>query len=190
MRLETERLILRPWEDRDRPLYAEIIGDPEVRRYFPAVGTRRDADEAINRAIQRLAENGYGFLAVERKSDGAMLGMLGIAPFLQQLLDVVPNCPPAEVGWQLGRPYWNQGYATEGASACLRFGFEIIGLPEIGAITYEGNIPSRRVMEKLGMVHDRAAKFWHPQVPRGHRLRPHVLYRLSSPDEPTRSAPR
>jgi RimJ/RimL family protein N-acetyltransferase len=49
------------------------------------------------------------------------------------------------------------------------------------AITYEGNWPSRRVMEKIGMTYDPRADFQHPDVPPGHKVRPHVLYRIANP---------
>jgi RimJ/RimL family protein N-acetyltransferase len=61
----------------------------------------------------------------------------------------------------------------------LRFGFETCRLPEIVAFTAEGNAASRRVMEKLGMVHDSSGSFDHPRVPPGSPLRRHVLYRLT-----------
>jgi RimJ/RimL family protein N-acetyltransferase len=56
-----------------------------------------------------------------------------------------------------------------------------LGLGEIIAITYVGNLPSRRVMEKIGMHRDPADDFLHPDVPEGHPLRPHVLYRIGRP---------
>ncbi len=54
-------------------------------------------------------------------------------------------------------------------------------LPEVGAFTYRGNLPSRRVMEKLGMRHDSENDFDHPDVTPGHPVRPHVLYRITNP---------
>jgi RimJ/RimL family protein N-acetyltransferase len=57
----------------------------------------------------------------------------------------------------------------------------VLGLPEIVAFTFRGNIPSRRVMEKIGMARDPAADFEHPRLPPGHPLRPHVLYRIANP---------
>lgn len=181
MRLETERLILREWRDADRPLYAQIIADPEVRRFFPEIGSRADADAGIDRAIQRLKDFGYTFLAVERKVDKAFIGMLGMAPFNDAMRLTIPGAPAVEIGWQLGKPYWGQGYAPEGARAMLQFAWWRLALPEVVAITYEGNWPSRRVMEKLGMVHDPRADFLHPDIADGHPLRPHVVYRITNP---------
>jgi RimJ/RimL family protein N-acetyltransferase len=67
-----------------------------------------------------------------------------------------------EIGWRLSREYWDRGYATEGAQAALRFGFETLELHQIVAFTVPGNLRSRRVMEKVGMLHDPAGDFDHP----------------------------
>jgi len=86
--------------------------------------------------------------------------------------------PCVEVGWRLAREHWGRGYATEAARAALADGFERLGLDEIVSFTAAGNLPSRRVMEKLGMKHDSADDFDHPSLAPGHPLRRHVLYRI------------
>ena len=92
--------------------------------------------------------------------------------------------PATEVGWRLAPACWGQGYATEAARAATADGFERLGLAEIVSFTAAINQRSRRVMEKLGMTHDQADDFDHPALPEGHRLRHHVLYRLSRPRRP------
>lgn len=181
MRLETERLVLREWREDDKPLYAKVIGDPVVRRFFPGLGSLADASAGIDRARARLQQFGFGFLALERKSDGRFMGMLGAAPFNENIRAAIPGQPEVEIGWQIAEEFWGAGYAPEGALAVLRHLFGTVGLDEVVAITYEGNMPSRRVMEKIGMIHDPAGSFEHPDVPEGHRLRPHVLYRIRRP---------
>lgn len=76
--------------------------------------------------------------------------------------------------------YWGQGYATEGANAALKYGFETVGLDEIISMTAIINTRSQRVMQKLGMTCNRDEDFDHPLVPAGHQLQRHVLYRLLS----------
>jgi RimJ/RimL family protein N-acetyltransferase len=83
-----------------------------------------------------------------------------------------------EIAWRLASEHWGQGYATEAAGAALAFGWETLHLPEIVSFTAVGNVRSRRVMERLGMTHDRADDFDHPRLPAGHPLRRHVLYRI------------
>jgi ribosomal-protein-alanine N-acetyltransferase len=63
--------------------------------------------------------------------------------------------------------------------AALRFGFDTLGLDEIVSFTTASNMPSRRVMERIGLTHDPRDDFDHPSLPVGHKLRRHVLYRKS-----------
>ena len=78
--------------------------------------------------------------------------------------------------------FWGKGYATEGARAALKFGFEEKALDEILSMTVLENKPSWRVMERIGMTRDLAGDFDHPRVPDGHRLKRHILYRLKRSD--------
>ena len=90
--------------------------------------------------------------------------------------------PCVEIGWRLDAAAWGHGYATEGAWAALRFGFEEHDLAEIVSFTVPANLRSRAVMERLGMTRDPADDFDLPSLAEGHPLRRHVLYRLSRSD--------
>jgi RimJ/RimL family protein N-acetyltransferase len=85
-----------------------------------------------------------------------------------------------EIGWRLLPHYWNKGLATEAARKILDHSASVLGLKEVVAFTVPANIPSRRVMEKIGMVRDLAGDFDHPRIPDGHPLQRHVLYRWKS----------
>jgi RimJ/RimL family protein N-acetyltransferase len=98
---------------------------------------------------------------------------------LSPVLFDAPFTPAAEIEWRLVPEAWGRGYATESAGAALKFGFESRGLAEIVSFTVPANARSRAVMERLGMTRDRGDDFDHPRLPPGHRLRRHVLYRLS-----------
>jgi ribosomal-protein-alanine N-acetyltransferase len=87
--------------------------------------------------------------------------------------------PAVEVGWRLARETWGHGFATEAARAAIRDGFEHLGLSEIVSFTVPANVRSIRVMERLGMTRDPVDDFDHRRLPDRHRLKPHVLYRLS-----------
>jgi RimJ/RimL family protein N-acetyltransferase len=87
--------------------------------------------------------------------------------------------PAVEVGWRLAREHWGHGYATEAARAAIAFGFDVVGLDEIVSFTSPANERSWRVMERLRMTRDPADDFEHPNVPVGHHLRRHVLYRIT-----------
>lgn len=178
MYLETSRLLLRPWENRDRAAFAAINADAEVRRYyFPSILSRAQSDELIDRCAEHLGRHGFGFVAVERQADGCLVGGLG----LSRPGPEVPGSSDMEIGWILGRANWRRGYAFEAASACLAHAWSIPGAKEVIAYTSTINAPSRRLMEKLGMRRLPVDDFEDSTVPEGDALRPHVLYRISNP---------
>ncbi len=74
---------------------------------------------------------------------------------------------------------WGHGYATEAARAVMGFGFRERALPEIVSFTAIANVRSQQVMQRLGMIRSVEEDFDHPELPVGHPLRRHVLYRLS-----------
>jgi ribosomal-protein-alanine N-acetyltransferase len=86
--------------------------------------------------------------------------------------------PAVEVAWRLHKRFWGEGYATEAARAAIGDGFTRIGLSEIVALTTLANLPSQRVMQRLGMQRD--IEFDHPRYAAHHLLRRHVLYRTAA----------
>jgi RimJ/RimL family protein N-acetyltransferase len=173
--LRTARLLLRGWQESDLAPFADLNGDPETMRYFPAPLSRDESDALAARASSSLTERGWGLWAVDR--DGDFLGFTGLA---------VPRfdehfTPAVEIGWRFARSAWGSGYATEAATAVLRFAFEELPLEKVVSFTAVDNRRSRAVMERIGMVHDAAGDFDHPGVPIGSPLRRHVLYRAEKP---------
>ncbi len=176
MRLETDRLTIRPWQTADLPVFAEINADPEVRRfYYPAVLTRAQSDAVVEQCTQHLHDHGFAFLALERRENKALIGGAGLS-----WTNDVPGGPAVEIGWILGRAFWRQGYAREASLTWFTHGWSI-GLDKIVGYTSEINHPSRRLMTALGMLHDPASDFPDPTVPGGNPLRPHVLHRIFNP---------
>lgn len=182
MLLETPRLILRPWQDQDRAPFAAINADAEVRRYYyPSILSPAETDELIDAEIDHLHRNGFGFLAVQRKADGVLIGGAG----LSRPGPEVPGSHNTEIGWILGRAYWRQGYAAEVSAAIFDDAWARLGLTEIIGYTSKINAPSRQAMQKIGMIHVPDADFDDTTVPPGHVLRPHVLYRIENPRQPS-----
>lgn len=181
MRLETERLILRPFEPRDRVPCAEMNADAHIMRYFPAPYTPEDTDAMLKRMGDGLATNGFGFLAAEMRETSDFVGIIGLSRFNDELRNAIPGKPEVEVGWRLCQEYWGQGLAPEGALACLAFAWETVDVPEVVAITTWNNRPSQRVMEKIGMRRDPARDFAHPTIAEDNPLRQHVLYAIERP---------
>jgi RimJ/RimL family protein N-acetyltransferase len=152
--------------------------DPEVMRHFPATLSRAESDAMVGRLRLHFTRHGFGLWAVEVPDVAPFVGFIGLSvPRFE-----APFMPCVEIGWRLTRACWGQGYATEGATAALAFGFGTRKLPEIVSFTAVDNQPSWRVMERLGMRRDPAEDFDHPALPEGHRLRRHVLYRMAAPN--------
>ena len=171
--LKSGRLLLRQWRDDDLEPWAAMNADPEVREFFPEVLTPERSAASLAYFRAELADRGWGWWAVE--AGGEFIGMAGLDPVDEGLpFDGV------EAGWRLARPAWGHGYATEAARAVLEYGFDVLGLAEILAITATGNVRSRAVMRRLGMRHDPAEDFDDPDVPEG-PLRRSVLYRIGRP---------
>lgn len=172
--IDTERLRLRQWRESDREPFAAMNADAEVMRYLPATQSREASDRSVDVWQAELADRGWSNWAVERKASGEFIGFIGLTVPRRAL----PFMPCVEIGWRLARAHWRNGYASEGARAALRFGFEQLQLAEIVSFTALVNLPSRAVMERIGMV-DAHEDFDHPAVPEDSELRRHCLYRLS-----------
>ena len=172
--LRTSRLLLRRWRDDDREPFAALNADPAVMEHLSAPLRREESDALADRIESGLEEREWGLWAVELPGTAAFVGFVGLNPASFD----APFTPAVEVGWRLAREHWGRGYATEGARATLDFGFDTLALDEIVSFTTRSNTRSRRVMQRLGMRHDPADDFDHPNVPSGDPLRPHVLYRL------------
>jgi RimJ/RimL family protein N-acetyltransferase len=173
--IETERLRLRDWTDSDAEPFATLNADPRVMEFFPAKLDRAASDALMAKIRANLARDGYGLYAVEVKATAAFIGFVGLA---------APNfeahfTPATEIGWRLARTAWGQGFASEAAAAVRDHAFADLRLNALISFTAEWNRPSRRVMERIGMTHDPADDFIHPNLPAGHKLAPHVLYRIS-----------
>jgi len=178
LRLETNRLTLRPWKDDDLDPFAALCADPDVMRYFPDVLSRDQSAALIDKARRQTAEDGFCFCPVETKETGEFLGFVGLS--IPGYANDLPFGPCVEIGWRLKRSAWGQGYATEAARAWLRFGFETLKLKEIVSFTTRTNTASMQVMERLGMTRSETDDFQHPTLPRDHPLSWHVLYRLTA----------
>ena len=174
---DTARLRLRQWRESDCAPFAAMAADPQVMEFLLPLPTRADSDAMVERGRTRIAENGWGFWAVEHKATGEFIGFTG----LNVPLATLPFSPCVEIGWRLARHAWGQGFATEAARGALQVGFERLGFAEIVAFTALGNLRSAAVMKRIGMHEDVAGAFDHPAVPEGHPLRRHRLYRIARP---------
>jgi RimJ/RimL family protein N-acetyltransferase len=144
--IETPRLRLRLFTPEDLDEFFLIRSDPEVMRFITGTpATREQSEAALTKHLKRWEEHGFGHWAVRfKKNPTLLLGWCG--------LDFLDTTSEIEVGYGLARNYWGLGIATEAAEASLKFGLEQLQLDRIVGVAYPQNIPSRRVMEKLGMT--------------------------------------
>lgn len=182
--LSTERLVLRGWRPADRAPFAALNADHEVMEHFPTALTRAESDALVDRIEAGLAQHPFGLWATEVTTTGDFIGFVGLA---------VPGfdaafMPTVEVGWRLARHAWGHGYASEAATETLRYAFDDLGLDEVVSFTSTTNLRSQRVMQRLGLHHDE--DFDHPNMPVGHRLHRHVLYRITRDEWMQRAARR
>lgn len=171
--LETDRLILRRWKDSDLEPFARLNNDERVMQYFPRLIGKAETQRIIEDIENTFEEHEMGLWAVDIKKQNEFVGFVGlwIPKFKADFM------PCIEIGWRLLHEHWGHGYAPEAAVETLRDGFERLKLKEIHSFTTVHNRNSIRVMEKIGM--SRINEFDHPSVPKGHFLRPHVLYHIS-----------
>jgi len=158
--LETERLVVRPWQPDDRSAFAAIMSDPEVTRYVHGGKpyTEEEVDAWFVRQARQLAEHGVCMGALIEKSTGRVAGLAGTQP-----LGTTGNF---EIGWILARDAWGRGFATEVGAAAMRHVLETLAHPRVVAIIDPGNEPSKRVAARLGMQYE--ARYTGEQL--GHRM--------------------
>jgi RimJ/RimL family protein N-acetyltransferase len=170
----TQRLRLRQWRETDREPYAALNADPAVMRFFAGTQSRDASDRSIDVWRAELNERGWSNWAVEALESGDFVGFIGLSVPKRAL----PFMPCVEVGYRLAKEYWGKGYATEGAKAALDVAFTRLALNEVVSFTALLNLPSRAVMERIGMTNANE-DFDHPALSEGSELRRHCLYRIS-----------
>ena len=149
-RLETERLVLREWRTEDFEPYAHFMADADVTRYLTGEPMSRvDAWRNMAMLLGHWELRGFGMWAVERKSDGALVGRVG--------LHYPEGWPAVEVGWTLGKEYWGAGLATEAARAALTYAFLTQNLDRVISVIQIDNAPSQAVADEASRRNARAA---------------------------------
>lgn len=141
MRIETERLLLRPIGMDDLDEFVALHAEPDVSRFIRPLD-RAEAEERLRRDAREWSERGHGLLAVLDGESGAFLGRCGLKHW--------PQFGETELGWALRKDAWGHGYATEAGRACLEWGLAELDLPYVTAMVNPENDRSIRVAERLG----------------------------------------
>lgn len=151
---ETPRLRLRHVTDADAPFILELLNDPGWLRFIGDRGVRTldDARGYIEQGPRRMyADHGFGLFLVERKDDGAPLGLCGLIR-----RDTLPD---VDIGFALAERFRGHGYAYEAAAATLRHARDVVGLERVVAIAMPENVASTRLLERLGLRFERTITF-------------------------------
>jgi RimJ/RimL family protein N-acetyltransferase len=133
--METERLLLRRWEARDREPFARINSDARVMEFMPGCLSATESDLLVDRIESHFCERGFGLYAAELRREGRFIGYVGLH---------TPSFPAhftpcVEIGWRLAADDWGRGLATEGAKAVARHAFAALGLDELVSFTVPAN---------------------------------------------------
>ena len=146
VQIETPRLYLRLMELSDLDDLLKIFGDPKVMASFNTVPFNREQMENwVQRNIEHQNAHGYGLFSVILKSEGILIGDCGLEHM------ELEGEPETELGYDFRSEYWNQGFATEAASAVRDYAFDKLNLPRLISLIRVGNAASKRVSEKIGM---------------------------------------
>lgn len=147
--LRTKRLVLRPFSFEDAPVVQRLAGDRDIAATtvnIPHPYEDGMAEAWIATHQDRFEKGEQAAFAITISSTEELIGAVG--------LGIRTEYRRAELGYWVGKPYWNHGYCTEAAATVVQWGFDALGLERVYATHFAGNHASGRVMQKLGMKHE------------------------------------
>jgi RimJ/RimL family protein N-acetyltransferase len=144
IRIETERLILRPPQPQDFDAYAANMADAEAARFIGGQQPRAAAWRGFLTSAGAWSMQGFAMFSVIEKSSGRWIGRLG--PWHPV------DWPGTEVGWGLAREAWGKGYALEGCIAAIDWTFDQLGWSEMIHSIHPDNHASQALAKRLGSV--------------------------------------
>jgi RimJ/RimL family protein N-acetyltransferase len=162
--LETDRLLLREYLEQDAEAFFKLNTDPEVLRFVPdkaLLNVEQARQILVDHPIADYRKHGFGRGACILKSTGENIGFAGLK-YLEELGEV-------DVAYRLMPSHWGKGLATEAALASVRYGFTDLGLKQIIGLVMPENVPSVRVLEKIGLRYAETVTFW------GHQFSKYVI---------------
>jgi [ribosomal protein S5]-alanine N-acetyltransferase len=162
-RLETERLLLRPYRLEDLDDLHAMFSDPEHMRWYPEPFPREGSLDWLERQMARYQTRGYALWIVEDRRTGEFLGTAGPSLLTIEGVDEV------EIGWHTRPGRKGEGIAPEAGAAARDWAFANLGVDHLIALVRPENRPSGRVAEKIGMHVDREGD---------HKGLRHFVYRI------------
>ena len=146
MILETERLSLREMNDGDFEDLCQMLQDPVVMTAYEHAFEDEEARRWLENQKRRYREDGFGLWAVLLKETGEMIGQCGLT------WQCVGEKSVLEIGYLFKKDFWHKGYATEAATVCKQYAFEVLDIDEVYSIIRDTNIASQAVAKRNGMT--------------------------------------
>ena len=177
--IETERLILRPWREEDKPAFHDLVNTPAMMKHFGGVAPREKIDALLDGQMASQAADGCSMWAVELRDAGTLVGICGLRagrPYKGTSVD-----DELEIGWRVGERWWGQGIAKEAAAASLAWGWANRPEPRIAAWTGAANTPSWGLMLRLGMSRRPELDYQHPLYADADPIGAMIVYAIDRP---------
>lgn len=171
----SKRLGFRAWKATDLTAFAALNADKQVMQYFPKMLTISETKAFIDRLQNHYNIHGFTYFATEILETGYFIGFIGLA----HQTYTSPFNPAVDIGWRLKQDTWGKGYATEGARQCIKYAFTTLQLKSIVAVCTKNNVPSQRVMRKIGM--QKMGVFKHPALLDYPQLSTCFWYKITNP---------
>lgn len=176
--IETERLILRPWREADKPGFHELVNTPAMMAHFGGPTTRARHDLIIDRQMALQARDGHCMWAVEMRGTGELAGVCGVRIGGHEGTTMTDEL---EIGWRIGERWWGQGIAREAAQASIAWGWANTPRSRVAAWTVIGNMPSWGLMERIGMRRRADLDFHHPEFAPDDPFGAMIVYTIERP---------
>lgn len=160
--IETERLVLRTWNDGEAEQALRIYGDAEVMRFIRAeIMNVEQIERMLRRFNEEYERESFGLWAAFEKATGAIVGECG--------LHRIPETGEVEIGWLFERAAWGKGFASEAAHAILEYGFTTVKLRRIICLIDRENACSVAVANRLSFWYDRIGRYYHRDLMKYYR---------------------
>jgi len=178
---ETERLILREWDEPDARAFYDVMNTPAVMQHLGGVQSFEGWNEGFERLRLYQRDYGHTFWVVEDKASGEILGFCGLkrvnTPGAPDELAGVP-----EIGWRLRESAWGKGIAKEAAIAAMDLAFGRFGYDRVIALTIPANVGSEGLMKRLGMTRAEPLDFIDTRF--GPDTNPQIIYTIDAAEWP------
>lgn len=166
------RLGFRRWQETDLDAFTAINTDPEVMHFFQRPLPKADTQAMMERMERLYEEKGFCYFAVDNLESQTLIGTIGLG-WKTFEADFTPT---VDIGYRIGKTWWNQGFSTEGAAACLDYARQL-QIPKVVAMASIGNLASIQVMKKIGMQHWK--EFDHPELQASPGIQRCTLYQIA-----------